>query len=641
VTGPFSVSPATARVGKVTIRAAAAEALPSRWRVEHELARADWSVPDLPPSALLVLRRLRMAPTPAATRTRGALAGRVSAALRAGAGAGRRPWLDSAAAAAGAVWFADEAELVACLVRDWLAGAVPARWWWSAVLGRRGPREWLRAEALGRGEVLVPALALLAATDGAVRWASALDDQEVEEAVRAVTRAFALVPPAPAGGVPAARGGGATDGAGSVTAGGGSRRTFAEGRLVAAGALARLLEVVPEAADPRLCAGRRKLLSLALAVTRDPAWARSPAFPTAMTELVDADGSPGHPIHFTSASPAPAVRGSGDLAVLPESDDTGQRAGTVVAGVALDPPPGSELGPAAGAAATASPLTTGSASIPVRDPTRRTEPEPTAHPDRVPAEVGGQPLPPVFGVHTRFGGIFYLLNAALALELYGDFTAPRAANLGIPPWDLLALAGRTWLGEGFAEDPVWDALARLAGRGPDTPPGAGFEAPTGWLVPGTWLTPWGDAPALGVHVTRTRVRVLHPAGFDLADVPRDPGVRSLRQARALCDALPGAEDARLRRVSPPAGRAPRDAAGRWLHRLLGFLRARLAAALDTASEEVPALLCQHPAEVVVTPSDVHVHLSLAGLPLAVRFAGLDRDAGWIPAAGRSLHFHFE
>jgi hypothetical protein len=37
---------------------------------------------------------------------------------------------------------------------------------------------------------------------------------------------------------------------------------------------------------------------------------------------------------------------------------------------------------------------------------------------------------------------------------------------------------------------------------------------------------------------------------------------------------------------------------------------------------------------------VHVHLSLSQLPLDLRIAGLDRDPGWIPAAGRSVAFHF-
>jgi hypothetical protein len=28
------------------------------------------------------------------------------------------------------------------------------------------------------------------------------------------------------------------------------------------------------------------------------------------------------------------------------------------------------------------------------------------------------------------------------------------------------------------------------------------------------------------------------------------------------------------------------------------------------------------------------------LPLQIRFAGLDRDPGWVPAAGRFITFHF-
>lgn len=35
-----------------------------------------------------------------------------------------------------------------------------------------------------------------------------------------------------------------------------------------------------------------------------------------------------------------------------------------------------------------------------------------------------------------------------------------------------------------------------------------------------------------------------------------------------------------------------------------------------------------------------VYFSLEQLPLAVRIAGLDRDPGWIPAAGRDVRFYF-
>ena len=33
-------------------------------------------------------------------------------------------------------------------------------------------------------------------------------------------------------------------------------------------------------------------------------------------------------------------------------------------------------------------------------------------------------------------------------------------------------------------------------------------------------------------------------------------------------------------------------------------------------------------------------LSLADLPIELRLAGLDRDPGWVPAAGRYIAFHF-
>jgi len=33
--------------------------------------------------------------------------------------------------------------------------------------------------------------------------------------------------------------------------------------------------------------------------------------------------------------------------------------------------------------------------------------------------------------------------------------------------------------------------------------------------------------------------------------------------------------------------------------------------------------------------------ALAGLPIELRIAGLDRDPSWVPAAGRFINFHFE
>jgi hypothetical protein len=166
---------------------------------------------------------------------------------------------------------------------------------------------------------------------------------------------------------------------------------------------------------------------------------------------------------------------------------------------------------------------------------------------------------PTERVETAYGGIFYLLNAALAMGLYGDFTAPRGTNLELSPWDWLALVGRKWFGDEFVSDPVWKVLADLAVRPPEDEPGRDFDMPEGWL-----------------------------------------------------------------------------------EQHLHVLSARLVLALDPGdASEVPALVCRHRARIEIAPSCVHVHLSLCDLPLSIRFAGLDRDPGWIPAAGRFIAFHFE
>jgi hypothetical protein len=220
---------------------------------------------------------------------------------------------------------------------------------------------------------------------------------------------------------------------------------------------------------------------------------------------------------------------------------------------------------------------------------------------------------PAKRARTEFGGVFYLLNAALALNLYGDFTAPRATGIALLPWDWLALVGRAWFGAAFVRDPVWGTLSGLAGRRATDEPGRDFVAPREWAVGEGWLAPWGEAGALTVWRTRTRIREMHSAGFAVRDAPRNP-------TRPI-----------------PAGRAR----ARWLRCLLEYLSARLACALGEADgSTVRALVCRHRAEIAVTATHVEVHLALADLPLALRIAGLDRDPGWIPAAGRSISFHF-
>ena len=78
----------------------------------------------------------------------------------------------------------------------------------------------------------------------------------------------------------------------------------------------------------------------------------------------------------------------------------------------------------------------------------------------------------------------------------------------------------------------------------------------------------------------------------------------------------------------------------WLDGLMLTLRPRLQSALGVDIEELPRFFTQ-PARIVVTPTCLDVYFALADLPIEIRLSGLDRDPGWVPAAGKFIGFHYE
>jgi hypothetical protein len=195
---------------------------------------------------------------------------------------------------------------------------------------------------------------------------------------------------------------------------------------------------------------------------------------------------------------------------------------------------------------------------------------------------------------TRFGGLFYLINVGIFLELYGDFTAPAKPGISLPIWDFVAAIGERFVGTRVHADPVWPMLAGLAGREEDDAPGCNFEPPAEWRIPEAWLDPF--PPGTVWRRSRTPRRRL--------------------ESRSRFDG--------------------------WLDQLVVYLRARLALALRLPDRRaIGRVLIEHDARVFLTNSELHVVLSLADLPLAIRLSGLDRDPGWVPAAGRRVAFEFE
>jgi hypothetical protein len=271
--------------------------------------------------------------------------------------------------------------------------------------------------------------------------------------------------------------------------------------------------------------------------------------------------------------------------------------------------------------------------------TRRSVPTPSATVATSVVEPRAYPaLERAVCVDTAFGGLFFLINVGLYLGLYGDFMQPRSPGIDLSIWDFVTLAGRDLLGEAAVAtpDPIWTVLADLAGREESDPPGAAFDPPDAWRMSAAWLEPFGGGHAFAWSTRGGRLVVRHPDGFVLVDVPfeEDAG-QAAREAApyAMLGAI-GEEEA----GEEPPGGAPLE---RWLGRLLPYVRARLARALGVGKGEVGAVMCSIPAKVMLDAARLDAVMSLSRLPIEVRFAGLDRDPGWVPAAGRSVLFHFE
>lgn len=174
-----------------------------------------------------------------------------------------------------------------------------------------------------------------------------------------------------------------------------------------------------------------------------------------------------------------------------------------------------------------------------------------------------QPLPeapPEARLRSDFAGLFFLLPAFTALDLYGDFTRPHVMLPGLSPFALLWWLGRHWRGRRFLADPLAPWLRDAAGLAPHEPVSRWFQPPEP-LPPHRWL----------------------------------------------------------------AGLATR-------------LHARLA--LATGHRRPLALLLAQPGTLIERGEHITLAFPLAHHPLPLRLAGLDRDPGYLPAAGRSIGFEF-
>jgi hypothetical protein len=571
-----------------------------------------------------------------------------------------RPALETVPADAQAVIFIDTAEWLACLAADWLKGLVAERWWWRSLLRQKDVAGASLAAWLAAPESVPAALRHLADRGQVVAFARALTDPFARGLLDAVVLRFGLsrvrevldrrdeppaevprreiAPPAPAGvprreiapPVPA----GAPEGQGATPVEASRARPRASSRPADGPGAPPRLPRAPEAASAGLSPMARVLLDVGLTLARAPSEARSPSFAIELRRLLEA-------IRGEEAGPAPAGDRpllAGPRPALPPAVVADTIAGDRPSELrTVDAPTrsvseSSEVPPAAPA-----PEDTGLAPD-ERPPATGPDAVPTVEEARTPADSDGS-RPFVVPVVTEFGGLFYLINLGLFLGLYGDFSNPAEPGIALDLWDFVAMVGLRLAGESVRDDPVWPLLARLAGRDEREPPGRDFDPGDDWRLPPEWLSAFPEPDCWMWDADGGRLRVRHPQGFLVLDV-------------LLGDApsFEGWLDEEMRAYSAVAlrrGRVPRaEAAGppveRWLDRLLPYLRARLLRALDGSEPEtLGPMLCRARARIFVTADRLDVMLSLEEHPIAIRLAGLDRDPGWVPAAGRFLAFHFE
>jgi hypothetical protein len=672
------------------------DALALRLRLERAFAGADFNPPGLPASAILCVRRLseRRAVEPH-ERARGALA--FTEWQRSVADAIGRLARDAASPARGAVpanaeavIFGDRAELLACLAADWCEEAAPARWWWRSLFGGLDAAAAMLSAWLDAPEHVPAALGRLGAVGKLIPFARALGDSDARSIRRRVVEKFGLYEVA------------AALDAANVYEGRETLTPEREGLGVGVAsdiARARDERPVPRAAPwlryvPELRGydlGREQvcLAGVGLMLLRAPTRVRSTDFSESLKDWrLDAYAPTSPEPERSQARPdvKPLARHEAEAEAKTLFNVT--RESFAREEVMLDsgdgdeslslPAPSPEATPRARAghegAAAEDPKTTAGlvaedarptdddgrgrltsiedeAEVPpslLRSRSEERAPESESNPWETStvesAEEAEFVTPPHVSrarIETEFGGLFYLINLGLFLNLYGDFTTPMRPGLALPLWDFIALLGERLCGARVREDAAWGLLAQLAGRGEDEPPGRDFAPADAWRLPPLWLAPFRERAVWSWSDEGGRLRVRHAEGFLVLDVPLADEESQLDEELHAYEG--GARFTLRREPSVVNNDGPEgDALERWLNRLLPYVFARLRLALGVSDAgEAARLVCRHAARVSVTETRLEVTFALERLPVEVRLSGLDRDPGWVPAAGRHVAFNYE
>jgi hypothetical protein len=641
----------TTLVGRLRIRSRSSDPQAEQQRIERMLRSATLHPSGLPESATLVVRRLadplpsRLRAGPFDLLPDASWQRAVTASLERLAASAARPAYGAVPAETDAVLFYDRAEVLAALALDWMGGTLPVQWWWREFLRGRDAVTTLLREWTESPQYVPGALDLLAKSARAVQFVQRMPQQAASEILATVMIAF-NVPRPRAEDRPLQKIAEDRSEAQQPTAE--TPKTKTASHLMVRHAPFR--RWVPEADTPVLLSAQSMLLIQALMLRRAPAVARTAAFQrdllrwqAAVENLAAIEDRETEEVQEERAHwalqeepPGPEMpmmiaaqgRASGPETVVPLPSPAPEHPAekAVAAERVMATSSGTDNAPLHSTAPPSQQPAITSESTRFQEPL-----QPRRRDDQTPAlaqePASGVPISseeaqleranePATSLETEYGGVFFLLSLALYLYIYGDFTSPAEPGLELNIWDFLALMAFELTDGEIEKDPLWDKLASLAGRPKSAKPGPGFDPPDEWHVSDEWLTAFSEDYVPQPTLTNGRMISMHPAGFTVIDVPAETNVADVTE--------PGESVAPLQR---------------WVGWMAGYFRARLVRALGR--QDAVALLCQRPARLTLTLTHVDVTFALEHHPIELRMAGLDRDLGWIPAAGRYVAFHFE
>ena len=525
---------------RLRVKGSDLDPLALRGRLESVLSDVSLQ-PRLPPSAILFIRKLED-PLPGSIQldsphARAPQAWRQAFQTRFDrlVSSAARPAHGFVADSVESVVFYDYAELLACLTADWVSGSALTRWWWQALIKRGDLSRLIRQFWVEKIEYVPAALEHVVRKGVLVEFVSRLSEVEVREIVQRVIVSFQLTRIE------------------SIKA----ADFFSVDEAPSVGHVAHVAksempwrDVVPEGVIPQLRPVQQFFVGIVLMVQRAPSRVRTVKFAREVKQWLEQVVPVTPP-----ARPTPVEH---KIEIYPQAPE--QRApireNRIHADlIALKPSPHPE-GSAKSVVNKPEPIKntvfsyeepTASEPPPVIQSDPLTEiPEPIVSP--VTTTTAPAPLDAVT-IETNLGGLFYLINLALFMEIYSDFTSPvERYHDDLSIWDFVTIVGKEIDQE--TDDPIWELLRKLADRD------------------------------------------------DELNTPE------------------------------------------WLTDLLPHIRARLHLALGIDDDLAPILL-HHDAKITLTPTHIDVFFSLAEHPIEIRLSGLDRNPGWVPAAGRFIAFHYD